>query len=232
VDSEQYEQLVAALLVRKGWSAEVTPRHDKGLDVIAHRAGERLGVQAKMWAGANRALNAECVMVTYAACTYFDCEQRMVATDAKVLGDAEAVAKKLGVEIWHVPAEWPADVGPVQPRGLSFGTIWSNDIPSLRGEPLRRDDGSTNEIISVDAAYLVRRTSNGKTQQIKAETFRWAVDQLLAGETVLREEINDHCVGRASSGVLLILSALPYFERTTVGRKEGLRLARDPSAST
>jgi hypothetical protein len=52
------------------------------------------------------------------------------------------------------------------------------------------------------------------------------IERLLAGETVLREEINDHCGGRASSGVLLILSALPHFERTTVGRKEGLRLVQ------
>ena len=224
MNSEEYEHLVAALLVRDGWSAEVTPRHDKGLDVIAHRPGESLGVQVKMWAGANRAINAECVMVTYAACAYFDCEQRMVATDARVLPDAEAVAKKLGVEIWPVPAHWPSGVEPVELSELSFGRIWSQDVAGLEGTILRREDGSKNVIVTVDAAKLVRRTSNGKTQPIKVEIFRWAIERLLAGETVLREEINDYCGGRASSGVLLILSALPHFEPTTVGRKKGLRL--------
>jgi hypothetical protein len=47
----------------------------------------------------------------------------------------------------------------------------------------------------------------------------------LEGETVLREDINAHCIGRASSGVMLILGSIPLFEPTTEMGKPGLRLS-------
>jgi restriction system protein len=225
VNSEEYEHLVAQLLTGEGWSAKLTPRHDKGLDVIAQRGEVRLGVQAKMWAAANRAINTKCVMITYAACAYFDCEQRMIATDARVLADAEEVAAKLDVEVRPVSAQWPRDMPAIVLPALSFGVIWSEHVTALTGQVLRRDNGTTNEIISVDPAGIVRRTSNGKTQRIGVDIFRWTIERLIAGETVQRAEINDHGGGRASSGVLLILSALPHFESTSLGGKRALRLA-------
>jgi hypothetical protein len=109
---------------------------------------------------------------------------------------------------------------------LSFGAIWSRQISALRGQVLERENATTNEIVSVDASGLTRRTSNGKIQRIKADTFRWAIERLIAGETVLREDINDHGGGRASSGILLILSALPQFESTSLAGNQALRLAR------
>lgn len=52
-------------------------------------------------------------------------------------------------------------------------------------------------------------------QRIDIDTFRWTVERLLTGETVLRADINAHCIGRASSGVVLILASVPLFELTT-----------------
>lgn len=224
MNSEEYEHLVAHLLTTEGWATHVTPRHDKGLDVIAERDGVRLGIQAKMWSAANKAINTECVMVTYAACAYFDCTRRMIATDTRIRPDAEEVASKLDVEVRHITPYWPPDLSRPSLPDDSFGEIWSEHVAALTGQILKRANGSTNEILAVDETGITRRTSNGKLQHIKADVFRWTIERLIAGETVLREDINDHGGGRASSGVLLILAALPQFELATLNGKQGLRV--------
>jgi hypothetical protein len=71
---------------------------------------------------------------------------------------------------------------------------------------------------------LVRRTSGGALQRIEIEIFRWVIERLLRGDTVLRDEINAQYAGRASSGIVLVLASLPMFESVKVGGKRGLRL--------
>lgn len=225
MNSEEYEHVVAHLLTNEGWRTHITPLHDKGLDVLGERDGTRLGVQAKMWSAANKAINTECVMVTYAACAYFDSTRRMIATDTRIRPDAEEVASKLGVEVRHVPPHWPPDMSRTPFPDLSFGRIWSEQVATLCGRILKRANGSTNEIVSVDETGITRRTSSGKLQHIKADAFRWTIERLIAGEIVLREDINDHVGGRASSGILLILASLPQFEPASLNGKQGLRLA-------
>lgn len=227
---DEYERLVAHLLATEGWEVEVTaPGHDLGIDVLAERDGVRLGVQAKMFQQANRPVNAAIVMHTYGAAAYFDCDRAMVATDGRVLDEARRVADKLAVELRIIPANplrshnselagAPAGV----PRG--FGKVWSDYVEPLAGSTLRRADGSSNFVVAVDSGGVLRRTSNDKEQRIPIEIFRWAIERLLMGETVLRDHINAHSIDRVSSGVMLILTAVPLFEETTVGRKRGLRM--------
>jgi hypothetical protein len=83
-----------------------------------------------------------------------------------------------------------------------------------------------NEILQVDEGGLTRRTSTGARQRIDIEIFRWTIERLLSGDTVLREEINQHYQRRASSGVLAVLCALPLFEPVTLGRSKGVRMRR------
>jgi hypothetical protein len=102
---EEYEHLVAEVLRSEGWDAHVTPYvRDYGLDVIAKRDGRRLGVQAKMYGGANRSTSVETVMLTYAAAAYADCGEAMIVTDSRVLDDARQVADKLRVALRVVSA--------------------------------------------------------------------------------------------------------------------------------
>lgn len=228
---DEYEELVAAVLRDEGWKATVTPSgRDHGLDVIAERDGMRLGVQAKMWRQANRPVNAATVMLTYGAAAYADCPQCMVATDGRILADAEQVAAKLGVAIRVIPTtqfgSQTREARDTDP--LNFSRVWTDHVVPLAGTTLRRRNGRTNEILAVDSGGVVRRTSNGKEQRIDIDVFRWTIERLLAGETVLREDINAQCVGRASSGVVLILSAVPLFESATVNGKQGLRLHGQP----
>ena len=73
------------MLREEGWEATVTPSvADHGLDVIAERAGVRLGVQVKMY-GQGRPVNAATVMLTYGAAAYADCTHSMIATNGRLL---------------------------------------------------------------------------------------------------------------------------------------------------
>jgi hypothetical protein len=212
---EEYEHHVAAVLESEGWDTTVTPYiGDHGLDLIGEREGARLGVQAKMYRAANRSVNAAAVMLTYGAGAYADCSHCMIATDGHLLPDANLVADKLGVEIRIIASVPKPSIDQIADPDLSFSAIWSQYLAPLAGQTLHRSDGSTNTVLQVDAAGVLRTTSRGKTQRIGLEAFRWTIERMLRGDTVLREDINNHCLGRASSGVLLILSAVPIFEVT------------------
>jgi hypothetical protein len=235
---EEYEHLVADVLRREGWDAQVTPyTGDFGVDVVAVLGTSRLGVQAKMYGGANRSINAETVMLTYGAGAYADCSEFMIATDSQALASAVKVAAKLGVEIRNIPAVKPLVADPTTASvstdtpllsSLSFGEIWAKYVAPLAGTTLSRDNGKTNEILTVDDAGLTRRTSTGRAQRIDIEIFRWTIEKLLHGETVSRDDINQHYAKRASSGITLILTAIPLFEATALGGQQGTRLKREP----
>lgn len=229
---EEYEHLVADMLRAEGWTAEVTPYvHDFGVDVIAERDGTRLAVQAKMFGGANRPVAATMVTQLYGAAAYADCEKAMIVTDGRVLDEAQQVADKLGVAIRSLPAV--ASAPPTQPlegegelerSSPTFSRVWRDYVMPMAGQTLTRRNGKTNTILHVDDGCLERRTSTGRKQRIDVEIFRWAIECMLQGRTVSRDDINARYPGRASSGIALILSNIPLFESVRVDGKECLRL--------
>lgn len=223
---DQYEQLVADVLASEGWAASVIGQiGDHGLDVIAERDGRRIGVQVKCWSGASRKINAHLVMAVYGAAAFHDCGHAMIATDAAVLPDAQLVADKLGVEIRHIQPTSQAGTSQwTGPEKLTFDHVWTNHVMPLAGSTLRRKNGTTNQILLVDGGGITRKTSNGRTQRIDIEIFRWAIERLLDGQTVTREQINEHYEGRASSGVMLLLAALPVFESVLVSGRQAVRM--------
>lgn len=218
---EAYEHHVSAILRAEGWRAEVTPYvRDFGLDVIAERGTSRLGVQAKMYAAARR-VNGRTVMELHGAADLAGCSESMIATNGALLDDAKWIADKLGVQVRHVSATAHAAEARTK---WTFGRIWNEHACALVGRTLSRPDGTCNEIVRVDEGGLVRRTSGGALQHIEIEIFRWVIERLLRGDTVLRDEINAQYAGRASSGIVLVLASLPMFESVKVGGKRGLRL--------
>jgi restriction system protein len=218
----EYEELVADVLRSDGWHVDLTAGvGDYGVDAFARRGEEKIAVQAKIY-GTTRRVNRAAVMQLHGASAYFDCTGALLATDGELLSDAQEVAEKLNIAVRSIRS---GDVP--RPRGSSseaidFDSIWQNYIVPLEGTTLRRQGGRSNDVLRVDWSGLQRRTSNGQVGVIGIEIFRSVVNRLLKGETVSRAQIDDEYPGRASSGIVLVLSQVPLFEVSTA--PVGLRL--------
>lgn len=232
-DPRTFEVRVAKVLEEEGYSTEVRGGPgDGGVDVLASRGKERLAVQVKMYGGTSRPVNRKMILELHGAAALFDCTGAILATDGRVLDEAREAAEKLAIRILFMKSELnAAPPRPAQPQdtpsfpeveaALSFEVIWKKAIVPLAGRTILRA-GLSNRIVSVDWSGVTRITSNGNSQRIDIEIFRWAITRVLERGEVTREEINGQYEGRASSGVALILAQVPEFEVS--GRPITIRL--------
>ena len=103
-----------------------------------------------------------------------------------------------------------------------FDRIWAEHVKPLEGSTIRGFNGLENRIIGVDANGVVRVSRTGRQSRIPIEPFRWAVDRVLRGEAVRRQQINEAFPHRYSSGVQLVLEQVPLFDVS--GRPATIRL--------
>lgn len=230
---KQYEDYIGALFVQKGYNVTVSPlSNDWGLDVIAIKDDEKIGIQAKMYGESNRSVNRRVIMELYGASAYQDCTRTILATDGDILPDAIKVANKLGIEILMTSSEKNYaelrqldDICKSKSNNadtiMSFDEAWEKYIMPLRGKTLHNSRGA-NQIIGVDWTGIKRITSNGKSGKIDIEGFRLAYHTLLSQGRISRDYINQQVDKRCSSGIVLILSQLPFVELTS--SPTGLRL--------
>jgi Holliday junction resolvase len=227
----QFEKKVGEYFQSLGYQVEYTPSTgDYGVDIFATKGEEKIAIQCKMYGNSTRKVNRAMVMELHGAKEYFDCTASILATNGTIQPDALVVAKKLKVNILDFnkitfkaqPKVLPSlslSVLPKKPPKksdqLGFDEIWEHYIIPLKGKTLTRSDGKSNKIVNVDWAGVERITSNGKPQCIKIEIFRLAINKILNEGYISRDEINQNYVGRASSGVILILSQVPAFILTT-----------------
>jgi restriction system protein len=227
MDPQQYELHVAAVLSAEGWTVTVSRMSgDLGVDVLGERPGRRLAVQAKMYGTSSKRVNAEQVMCLYGAAAYIDCGQMMLATDGRLTVDAQRVAEKLGIEVRHIPVATGIRTG-ADTRRMSFGTIWERRVRPMQDAGVPRATGAHMRILAVDGAGVRRVTSKGSKQHIPIDVFRWAIERLLAGEVVSRQDLSDRHAGRFTSAVMDILAAIPEFEPVSEGRGRAVRLRTD-----
>ncbi|MBS3910170.1 MAG: restriction endonuclease [Actinobacteria bacterium] len=214
MNSQQYETLVAEYFREKGYDVQQTPySNDYGVDCFASKGKERIAVQAKMFGNSTRKINRRMVMELHGAKDYFDCTKASLVTDGVLLDDAVEVAAKLRIEVIYLSAKH-LDLKPQKPAGETFAVIWEKYILPLQGITLTRANGKTNKIITADWSGIERLTSNGKQGKINIEIFEFAVNKLLKSGLITRDEINQNCSERVSSGVVLILSQVPFFQQT------------------
>jgi hypothetical protein len=212
---KQFEELVCEHFRNKGYKAEATSySNDYGVDVYAIKGKEKIAVQAKMYGGGTRKINRQMVMELHGAKDYFDCTKAVIATDGILLADATEVATKLKIEILNLDSSVPLTTKKPASNDKTFDSIWEKYIIPLQGKTLTRDNGETNEIVKVNWSEIKRLTSNGNKGKIKIEIFKQAINKLLTDGSISRDYINQNYVGRASSGVILILSQVPFFRLT------------------
>lgn len=211
---KQFEEYVCELFTSKGYKSETTPFcNDYGVDVFAIKGKEKIAIQAKMYGGSTRKINRQMVMELEGAKNYFDCTKAIIATDGLLLEDAKQVADKLNIEVLYLSnIVLPAKSTIKKTSTATFEKIWEQYIMPLKGKKLMRSNGEFNEIIKVDWSGIERITSTGKPGKIKIEIFKYAIDKLLIDGKISRDEINQNYAGRASSGIILILSQVPFFK--------------------
>jgi hypothetical protein len=214
MNPKQFEELVCEHFRKKGYEAKTTTYiNDYGVDVFAIKGKERIAIQAKMY-GSGRKINRQMVMELHGAKDYFDCTKAVIATDGSFLADALEVAKKLKIEILYIESSRPLPIKKLSTAGKTFEAIWEKHIIPLQGKTLIRENGETNQILKANWSEIERLTSNGNKGRIKIEIFKQAVNKLLQDGSITRDYINQNYVGRASSGIILILSQVPFFQLT------------------
>lgn len=226
MNPRQFEELVCEYFRKQGYEAKTTSYSgDYGIDVFATKGKEKIAVQVKMYGDSTRKINRQMVMELYGAKDYFDCTKAIIATDGAFLPDAISVAEKLKIEILYFnefQTQLPQNQSlKSRKTDKTFEQIWEDYIIPLQGKTLTRSNGKTNKIIKVDWSGIERLTSNGNKGKIKIEIFKQAVNKLLTNGSISRDYINQNYVGRASSGIVLILSQVPFF--TLTDRPTGLK---------
>lgn len=219
MNPSEFENFVCEHFIRQGYNAKVTSySNDYGVDIFAIKGKKKIAIQVKMYGHTNRKINRQMVMELYGAKDYFDCTEAIIATDGHLLPDALQVAEKLKIKILHLndiphyAISKPQIVLKSDKPDITFEQIWQNYIIPLQGKILT-DNRRSNTILKVDWSGIERLTSNGKRGKIKIEIFEQSVRKLLSDGEITRDYINQNYVGRASSGVVLILSQVPFFRK-------------------
>lgn len=221
MNPRQFEEIVCDHFRRCGYTAEITPQTgDYGVDVFASKGKEKIAVQVKMYGQSTRKVNRQMMMELHGAKDFFDCTKAILATNGSCFPDALEVAKKLKIKVLSL-SDFPIGTAlssskRVAMKGCAtFEQIWEDYVMPLVGETLYKKGGGENKIVKADWSGVERITSKGYKGKIKIEIFKYAVNKLLTDGSITRDYINQNYVGRASSGVVLILSQVPFFKLTT-----------------
>jgi len=209
MNPREYEYYTGEYFKKKGYKVELTPEtNDYGVDLFIYKNSKKIAIQVKMYGQGTRPINRQMIMELCGAMNYFDCNQAKFVTDGRVLNDALEVAEKLNIEIINLS---PDDSFKINVKD-TFSDIWTKYIIPLKGKTLIRSNGKENKIVLVDWSGIKRITSNGNTATIKIEIFKQVINYLEKNKEITRKAINDDYLGRASSGICLILSQVPFID--------------------
>ncbi|MEG2510284.1 MAG: restriction endonuclease [Chryseobacterium sp.] len=217
MNPRQFEEFVCEHFRQQGYKTELTTySNDYGIDGFAIKGKQKIAIQSKMYGHTTRKINRQMVMELHGAKDFFDCTKAVIATDGIFLQDALVVAEKLKIEILYlneIKKNTSTSITTTKNKNnKTFEQIWEDYIIPLQGKTLVRKNGETNQIIKADWSGIERKTSNGNNGKIKIEIFKQAVNRLLTDGSITRDYINQNYVGRASSGIILVLSQVPFFK--------------------
>jgi HJR/Mrr/RecB family endonuclease len=93
----QFEKFICQLMIRMGYSAEVTKASgDQGIDVLAQKNGEKYGVQAKRYTSS---VGNAAVQEVIAGMTFYNCEHGIVITNSNFTKSAFNLANKADIKL-------------------------------------------------------------------------------------------------------------------------------------
>mgnify|MGYP004459367889 CR=1 FL=1 len=94
----EFEKFITDLFKKMGYDAHMTKASgDQGIDIIARRADEVIGIQAKCYSGV---VGNHAIMEAVAGMRYYKCDYCMVVTNSTFTKSAKELAIANGVELW------------------------------------------------------------------------------------------------------------------------------------
>lgn len=210
---KEYESFICAKFSQDGYKTELTSyNNDYGIDVFALKGDEKLGIQVKMFGHTTRKVNRQMIMELHGSKDLFKCTKAVLVTDGQIIDNAKEVADKLGIEILFIEPDNNFSINNQDSTASQFDIIWEKYVKPLEGQTITRANGKSNKILTVDWSGIERITSNGKKQRIKIEIFRLVISKILSDGSITRDFINQEYKDRASSGIVLILSHVSFFD--------------------
>ena len=220
----EYEEYIRELFNKQGYTTELTPQSgDYGIDIFATKGREKIAIQVKMY-GNSRKVNRSMIMELHGTKDYFGCNKAILVTNGEIMPDAIEVANRLQIDLQIIDypdkttktaegtlysSASPKKVQDIESKSsnifftneeYTFDSIWETYIMPLKGKTLYNNRGKENII------------SQGNPGKIEIEHFKNAIKILLKKGEITRDYINQNCVKRASSGIVLILSQVPFFK--------------------
>lgn len=96
---EEFERFIAELFRHKGYDCQVTSASgDFGIDVIANKNGERIGIQCKRY---QNKVSLGAVQEVVAGMNHYHCSRGMVITNSDFQYSAIRLARDNNIELWN-----------------------------------------------------------------------------------------------------------------------------------
>ncbi len=98
MDGYEFEQFVGLIFTKMGYMIEITKGSgDQGLDVIAEKSGNRIGIQAKCYS--NKVTN-KAIQEIFTALNYYNCDKGIVVTNNYFTDSALDLAQSNNIVLW------------------------------------------------------------------------------------------------------------------------------------
>jgi hypothetical protein len=99
MSGKEFEQFIAVLFSKMGYETEVTKSSgDQGIDVIASKGGDKIGIQAKCYSGT---VGNSAIQETVAGRNYYHLDKAIVVTNAGFTNSAKELAEANSVVLWN-----------------------------------------------------------------------------------------------------------------------------------
>ncbi len=98
MDGYEFEQFIGLLFTKMGYTTEITKGSgDQGMDIIAERDGNRIGIQAKCYS--NKVTN-KAVQEIFSSLNYYNCGKGVVITNNYFTDSALELAQSNNIVLW------------------------------------------------------------------------------------------------------------------------------------
>ena len=149
------------------------------------------------------------------------------------MGDAEAAARKLGVELMlldYRQMESVVSEDLFRDDEYSFESIWDKYVRPLANTQIVNSYGYSAVIGEVTDGYIVRINSKGKPERVKSDLFKWMIDRMHSHGIAESIDLRNEFRTVYSSFVTLVFANIPVCEVMYNPRRVAFKRKPNPAS--